>query len=123
MKKGLSFLLLLAAITAVSGCVVRPPHGDVRVRGDDYAVRVVFSDHDRGLIRDYYRDHYHRLPPGVAKRIQRDRPIPPGLEWRYLPDDLVRRLHRLPDGYNYVIIDNDVAILNLHTRIVVDLID
>ncbi len=131
--KRLPLLLLLAAVVHLPGCETHPYYGDVRVHDRDYDVRVVFSDHDRGLVRDYYRGYYRGLPPGLAKqgklppghakRLYRNQPVPPGLEWRYLPDDLERRLSRLPDGYVRVIIGADVGIMNVRTRVILDLIE
>lgn len=133
MKKNLSALLVLAAVAGMVGCESSPHYGDVQVRGKDYAVRVVFSDSDRAIIRDYYRNYYRGLPPGLAKKgkippghakkMYRNQPIPPGLEWRHLPDDLDRRLSRLPGDYVRVVVGADVAIMNTHTRVVMDLIE
>jgi len=99
-------MLLLAAMAGIAGCETYPHYGDVHVHDRDYDVRVVFGDRDRALIRDYYRSYYKGLPPGLAKqgkvppghakKLYRSQPVPPGLEWRYLPDDLERRLSRLP---------------------------
>jgi hypothetical protein len=133
MNKTLPLLLLSAALAAMTGCESGPYYGDVRVHDRDYDVRVVFSDHDRGLIRDYYRGYYKGLPPGLAKKgkvppghakkLYLHQPLPPGLEWRHLPDDLERRLSRLPDGYVRVTVGADVAIMRTHTRVVLDLIE
>jgi hypothetical protein len=133
MKKTFPVLFLLAGLAGMTGCEIHPTYGDVRVHGRDYDVRVVFSDHDRALIRDYYRVNYHSLPPGLAKKgkvppghamkLYRNQPVPPGLEWRYLPENLERRLSRLPDDYVRIIIGADVGIMNVRTRVVMDLIE
>jgi len=133
MKKTLPLMVLLAGIAGMSGCVVQPASGDVRVHGRDYDVRVVFSDHDRAAIRDYYRINYRSLPPGLAKKgkvppgharkLMRGQPVPPGLEWGYLPANLERRLDRLPEGYVRVIVGADVGIMNVRSRVILDLIE
>jgi len=133
MKKAIPLMILAAAIAGISGCEVNPRYGDVQVHGRDYDVRVVFSDHDRVLIRDYFRNYYRGLPPGLAKKgkvppghakkLYRNQPVPPGLEWRHLPDDLERRLSRLPDGYVRVTVGADVGIMNVRTRVILDLIE
>ena len=74
-------------------------------------VHIVFSSRDRDLIRDYYRDQYSNLPPGLAKRggnlppglhkhLERDGTLPPGLQKRVqpFPYELESRLSPLPDG-------------------------
>jgi hypothetical protein len=133
MKGSVPLFVLLGFLAGLSGCETHPYYGDVRVHDRDYDVRVVFSDHDRGLIRDYYRSYYRGLPPGLAKqgkvppghakKLYRSQPLPPGLEWQYLPADLERRLSPLPDGYARVIVGTDVGIMNVRTRVIMDLIE
>jgi hypothetical protein len=133
MKTRLRAFLAVAALTGLAGCETYPYFGDVRVHDRDYDVRVVFSDRDRAIIRDYYRRDYRGLPPGLAKKgkippghafkLQRQQAIPPGVTWEYLPVDVERRLSRLPDGYVRVVIGADVAILQTRTRVVLDVIE
>lgn len=133
MEKLTPLMIALATVAGMAGCEVHPRYGDVQVHGRDYDVRVVFSDHDRGLIRDYYRSYYRGLPPGLAKKgkvppghamkLYRNQPVPPGLEWRQLPDDLERRLSRLPEDYVRVTVGADVGIMNVRTRVIMDLIE
>lgn len=126
--------LALCAVLLSGGCEVMPPrHGEVVVHDRDAGVRVVFSDQDRALIRDYYAERSRRLPPGLAKkgkvppgharRYERGAPIPNGVPYRALPADLERRLDRLPDGYARVIVDTDIYIMNTRTRVVLDIVE
>jgi hypothetical protein len=124
-------LLLALALAGLTGCDTYPSRGDVRVHDRDYDVRVVFSERDRGILRDYYRGY--RLPPGLAKqgkippghayRLQRHQSLPPGARWEYLPADIDRRLSRLPEGYVRIVIGGDVAILHTRTRVVLDVVE
>lgn len=133
MKIRLGIFLVAAALATLAGCETHPYYGDVSVHDRDYDVRVVFSDHDRTIIRDYYRSYYRALPPGLAKqgkippghayRLQRHQGLPPGVAWEYLPADVEGRLSRLPDGYVRVVIGADVAILHTRTRVVLDVIE
>lgn len=130
MKIRLSALLAVAAVAGLPGC--HPHYGDVRVQDRDYDVRVAFTDRDRVIIRDYYRD-YSRLPPGLAKKgkippghafkMRRNDGIPRDVMWENLPPDVERRLSRLPEGYARIVIGADVAIMNTRTRVVVDLLE
>jgi hypothetical protein len=106
-----------------------PGYGEVTIRDDPhYSVRVVFTDHDRRLINDYYAPRYKKSPPGLAKqdkltpghacRARVNQPIHDDARWRYLPYELDQRLTRLPPEYVRVVIGTDVAIMNVRTRVV-----
>jgi hypothetical protein len=132
-RRQFTAFLIAASVTTLFGCEVTPRHGEIRVHDRDYDVHVVFSDHDRVLIRDYYGPPHRGLPPGLAKkgkvppghawRMQRHGPIPPEVAWRPLPNDLDRRLSRLPDGYVRVIVGADIGIMNVRTRVVFDVLE
>lgn len=133
MRIRLSRLLFAAALAGLAGCQTSPYYGEAGVHDRDYDVRVVFSDRDRAIIRDYYRSDTRGLPPGLAKKgkippghaykLQRHQGLPPGVGWEYLPTDVERRLSRLPEGYARVVIGADVAILHTRTRVVLDVIE
>jgi hypothetical protein len=106
-----------------------------RDRDSRGGIRVIFSVHDRDIIRGYYHDQNSNLPPGLAKRggnlppglqkhLERDGTLPPGLQKRVqpFPDDLERRLPRLPDTYRRVTLGVDVLILDRRTQRIVDII-
>lgn len=125
--------LLAASAVALFGCETHPRFAEVGIHDRNYDVRVVFSDHDRVLIRDYYGPPPRGLPPGLAKkgkvppghawRMRRHAPIPPDVAWHPMPYDLDRRLSRLPEGYVRVIVGGDIGIMNVRTRVVVDLLE
>lgn len=128
------FILTLSALMAsLAGCETPPRYGEVRVHERDYDVRVVFSDRDRALIRDYYAPRYRGLPPGLAKKgkvppghakkLYRGASIPHDYPWKAIPHDLEDRLDRLPEGYVRVIVGADIGIMKVRTRIVVDLLE
>lgn len=134
MKSRLLVVLLTAALApALTGCETGPRYGEVSVRDPHYSVRVVFSDHDRRLISDYYAPRYKALPPGLAKkdrlppghawRARVNHPVSDDTRWRYLPRELDQRLTRLPPEYVRVIVGTDVLIMNVHTRIVFDILE
>ncbi len=137
-------LVTASAVLFASGCQVRPAvhgHGSVVVRDGPVSVAVVFSDHDRRYINNYYHERYqerHRhkkkgkgrkgLPPGLAKRqhlppglAKRDR-LPPGLSGERLPRELERKLSRLPEGVVRVRIGTDIVLMDGRTRVVLDMV-
>lgn len=102
---------------------------------DRGGVRVVFSVHDREIIRDYYHGGYSNLPPGLAKRggnlppglqkhLERDGTLPPGLQKRVqpFPVDLERRLPPLPGPYSRVTLGVDILILDRRTQRIMDIV-
>ncbi len=62
------------------------------------------------------------LPPGIAKNLQRGKPLPPGIAKNYLPSDLVVELPKRP-GYERVIIDGRVILVEIATGIVRDILE
>lgn len=134
MKSRLLVVLLATALApALIGCETGPRYGEVAVRDPHYAVRVVFTDHDRRLIHEYYAPRYMKLPPGQVKkgrlpsghawRVRLNQPIHEDAQLRYLPYALDQRLSRLPPEYVRVVIGTDVVIMNTRTRVVVDLLE
>ena len=129
--------LLLASCVALTGilagCDTYPRYGEVGVHNRNYDVRVVFSDRDRALIRDYYGPPHRGLPPGLAKKgkvppghamkLRRGDPIPDGYMWRPLPRELEERLSRLPEGYVRVVVGTSVGLMEVRTRVVLDLLE
>jgi hypothetical protein len=98
-------------------------------------LQVIFSTHDRDVIREYYSGGPSGLPPGLAKRngklppglqkhLEKNGTLPPGLQKKIepFPVELERRLPRLPSGYSRVSIGVDVLILDRRTQRVVDII-
>jgi hypothetical protein len=136
----LSVLASLVIATAVPALPQGNGHGkgnphDQANNSDRPKVSIVFGPHDRVLIRDYYRDRYSNLPPGLAKRggnlppglqkhLERDGTLPPGLQKRVepFPPDLEARLPRLPGDYRRVILGQIAIILDRRTQRIVDII-
>lgn len=92
-----------------------------------------FSDNDRALIRDYLKRHY--VPPcpvGISHgptgcfSAARDtnytinRPLPSDAKLKGLPTELLAELSPLPAGSQYVMVDEDVVMIDSSTRQVFD---
>lgn len=65
------------------------------------------------------------LPPGLAKNLQRGKPLPPGWAKKIAPFPVVldRRLHPLPAGYRRVVVDRWAFVIAEATNTVMDVID
>ena len=112
------------------GCATYPTtSGKVVVHGKNAHLEVAFSDRDRSMIREYYRDHLppglakrSSLPPGLQKQAKRRGQLPPGLRKERLPKELDVQLSPLPTGYIRIRIGADVVLMNTRTQVVVDVI-
>lgn len=96
--------------------------------------RIVFTERERVLVRDWFRSHRRGLPPGLAKRDRlppglekqlRERgTLPPGLEKRMhpLPVELERRLPRLPERHRRIVLGGHVIVMSEETGMIHDII-
>lgn len=95
-------------------------------------VAVVFTQKEIAVIIDYYggrhRDdqggkHRHKgLPPGIAKNLARGKSLPPGIAKQHLPDDLLVRLPPVREGYERIIVDGKVILVEIATQVVHDVL-
>jgi Ni/Co efflux regulator RcnB len=131
--------VLLVAIALLWGCGTSGPVADsdphpraTRV-ADAVHVEVIFTDEEIRIIRAYYESNgYHGkghgkgkhkgLPPGIARNLQRGKPLPPGLAKQALPYELQRRLPRPPYGYDRIVVGGKILLIELATQIVRDVL-
>jgi len=66
-----------------------------------------------------------KLPPGLQKQLDKNGRLPPGLQKRLepVPADLDRRLPRLPDMWERVILERDVILIDRRTNRILDIIE
>ncbi len=113
----------------------RDEENDRKRDRDHTRIRPIFEVQERDVVRDYFRNRYSNLPPGLAKRgghlppglerhLERNGTLPPGLQKRLtpFPDDLNRRLPSLPSIYRRGTIGRDAVIVNTRTGRVIDII-
>ncbi len=140
---------LLGAIAMGLGLLTALPP---RAAADDLSAAqvatIVLSEIERRVIGDYYRDRYvvwvesqssgkgkkkrgnlppglakkGTLPPGLAKQLARNGTLPPGLAKRALPDDLLVRLTPRPVGYELVLVDDRVLLIQAATNLILDVL-
>lgn len=103
-------------------------------QADEFGVEIVFSDEEVQIISGYYkRDDalsYHGkrgkkakgLPPGIARNLERGKALPPGIAKQQLPTDLVVALPPVPKGYERVIIDGRVILIEVATQVIRDVL-
>jgi hypothetical protein len=97
-------------------------------------VEVVFTADEIRLIRAHYQSHgghhgarngkrkHKGLPPGIAKNLARGKALPPGIAKQFLPYELRRALPPVREGYERVIVDGKVLLVEIAPRIVHDVL-
>jgi len=98
----------------------------------DVGVSVVFSEKEISIIGAWYQDHRQSqgrkktkskgLPPGMAKNLARGQPLPPGIAKQYLPTDLNLTLPPPRKGFERVIVEGKVLLVEIATRVVHDIL-
>ena len=80
------------------------------------------DEKERKLLRDYYHAHrfeVRRLPPGIAREIIIGRPLPRGIQKRYLPRPVLVELPVYP-GYTRYMVGGNVVLVD-RSGVVVDI--
>lgn len=87
------------------------------------AVHVSFLPREVRIIREYYAQRYHNLPPGLQKKYRRTGQLPPGWQKKIepLPVAIERQLQVLPAGYERGVIDGHAVIYNNRTQVIADI--
>jgi hypothetical protein len=117
-------------------------HAATTLAGDTKRPAYFLAEERRIIQEYYYRDNnkdngkHKGLPPGLAKRggnlppglqkqLDRNGRLPPGLQKRLepLPVDLDRRLPRLPEYWERVILERDVILVDRRTQRILDIIE
>jgi hypothetical protein len=129
-----SFLLFVVA-ASISVWKLRP----VAALGTNRPAH--FLPEERRIIHEYYQREAAKrkqkglppglakrggkLPPGLQKHLDKNGRLPPGLQKRLepLPVDLERRLPRLPEYWERVIIERDIILIDRRTERILDIIE
>lgn len=78
------------------------------------------AEHGHGHGHHVAHGHNGRLPPGIARNLERGKPLPPGIAAHRLPDSLQTRLPPPPKGYQRVVLDGRVLLIDIATRVIRD---
>jgi hypothetical protein len=115
----LLLLLPLFPIQAEVGVSVEFSNDEIRVISAWYRERGL--DEPQGSKRKG-RGRSRGLPPGIAKNLHRGKPLPPGIAKQSLPSALVRELPPPEPGYERVIIDGRVVLVDVATQVIHDIL-
>ena len=130
-----------AAVVSLVGLLILGPgqtpagdFSDVAAPSGAIDIEVVFTAEEIRLIRAHYESHGgHKgtekgkrkrkgLPPGIAKNLARGKPLPPGIAKQALPYDLRRALPPVRDGYERIVVDGKILLVEIATQIVRDVL-
>jgi hypothetical protein len=103
----LLLVLTLAATAAAQG------KGQEDRKKPTAAVTVGFSSGETQVITAYFSTHSYTpedLPPGIAKKLARGKPLPPGIAKRSLPQELVAELPT-KEGFEISIFGDRIVLL------------
>jgi len=96
------------------------------------SVDVKFSTREAQIIREYYdhnpvsrnngKNKAKSLPPGIAKNLARGKALPPGIAKQALPAGLINILPATPHGFERVVLDGKVLLVEIATQIIHDVL-
>ena len=100
----------------------------------DVRIGATFSKGEVDIIATWYRDHGtpsahgngrkkpKGLPPGIAKNLDRGKPLPPGIAKQVLPQGLITLLPPAPRGFERIVVDGKVLLVEVATRVIHDIL-
>lgn len=101
----------------------------------ELSISVVFTKGEVSIIADWYLGHggpaahgngrkkSKGLPPGIAKNLARGKPLPPGIAKQYLPQGLLDLLPRPPHGFERIIVDGILMLVEIKTHMIHDILE
>ena len=127
----LMFRHILIGISALILVAISAPASAGQIAG-----HIKFSDLEISAIRAYYRDHEaadpgasargmgrKKLPPGIARNLQRGKSLPPGIAKQVLPARLTQVLPAAPKGFERVIVDGKILLIEIATQVIHDVLE
>ena len=64
-----------------------------------------------------------KLPPGIAKNLQRGKPLPPGIAKQVLPSGLIAQLPPPPKGFERIEVAGKVLLVEIATQVIHDVLE
>jgi len=123
-RKLIAWAVLTTALTfgAPLSATAESGVGGVFTKDEIRIIATWYQDHDHGTGREAHGKKGGGLPPGIAKNLARGKPLPPGIAKQYLPDGLVSVLPPAPRGYERIIVDGKVLLVEIATRVIHDVL-
>lgn len=123
MKTTCRLPLLLGAFAVFLALCATDVRAQQRGGGSGSGVELTVEVETR--IRDFYAArpeiNAQALPPGIRKRLERGKPLPPGIAKQVAPAELRSRVP-VPDGYQLVEVGLDVLLVEVATNVIHDVL-
>ena len=123
MIKSLYFTVITAALLAGAGTS----------RAVEVSAHIEFGNVEISIMQKYFHEHEYKnahkkkgkksLPPGIAKNLGRGKPLPPGIAKQVLPTGLLNQLPPAPHGFERVIVDGKVLLVEIATQVIHDVLE
>lgn len=135
--------IMMATLVVISANVT----ADSNVAGQiaKESLEIVFSESEKKLIREFFGEQAGEsgekskskskknskaggkkvkgsLPPGLQRQLEKNGTLPPGLQKKALPPGLESSLPAAPKGYERVVVDTDVLLVETASGIVRDIV-
>ena len=107
--------------------MLAPGAAEAQSRGNrgQAAANTELSVEVRAQIRDFYAQRgdtgARALPPGIRRRLERGKPLPPGIAKQVSPQALLERV-AVPRGFELVEVGVDVLLVEVATSVVHDVL-
>ena len=123
------FLFLMGFV--FQGCVIHTDHSGHRRHSSagtiSAPITFAFTDHHRRTAHNYYHDHYrHHGKKHTWKkrwRHKKNSHLHSRIQTQVVPFDLIRQFPHPPRGTRYIYVDDQVLLINVKTRRVLDFIN
>jgi hypothetical protein len=102
-------------------------------RAVEVSAHIEFGAVEISIMQEYFHEHEYKnahkkkgkksLPPGIAKNLGRGKPLPPGIAKQVLPAGLLDQLPPAPHGYERVIVDGKVLLVEIATQVIHDILE
>ena len=136
----LRVVLMVSVLLTLLACATtraddKYTRADGRTSTAEKIASAVFSEVERQIIAEYFHKHGHSsgkkakgkgkprgLPPGIAKNLQRGKPLPPGIAKQHFPVGLIDLLPTAPRGFERIIVGGKIILVEVATQIIHDVL-
>ena len=118
--------IILALAVPVTGVVLL---ADAQTTAE--AAKGTFSNKERTLIEQFFTEQNAKgnhkaknkgLPPGILRKLEAGKPLPPGIQMTRLPPALEKQLPPPPSGTERIIVDTYIVLIDRTTHLIVDVL-